>query len=48
MAFDDMVEYYTVWAHQIKTPIAVMRLLLQAKNAIKIVNFRAAFKIDSM
>lgn len=26
--FKDTVEYYTVWAHQIKTPIAAMRLLL--------------------
>ena len=25
----DMVDYYTLWAHQIKTPIAAMRLLLQ-------------------
>ena len=25
----DTVDYYTVWAHQIKTPIAAMRLLLQ-------------------
>lgn len=24
----DMLEYYTLWAHQIKTPIAAMRLLL--------------------
>lgn len=24
----DMEEYYTLWAHQIKTPIAAMRLLL--------------------
>ena len=24
-----MVEYYTLWAHQIKTPIAAMGLLLQ-------------------
>ena len=27
--YRDTVEYYTVWAHQIKTPIAAMRLLLQ-------------------
>lgn len=27
----DMVEYYTLWAHQIKTPIAAMRLLLQTQ-----------------
>lgn len=26
---EDMVEYFTMWAHQIKTPIAGMRLLLQ-------------------
>ena len=26
----DMKEYYTVWAHQIKTPIAAMRLILQS------------------
>ncbi len=26
--FKDTVEYYTMWAHQIKTPIAAMRLLL--------------------
>ena len=25
----DMMDYYTVWAHQIKTPIAAMRLTLQ-------------------
>ena len=27
--FWDMTDYYTLWAHQIKTPIAAMRLLLQ-------------------
>lgn len=27
-----MVEYYTLWAHQIKTPIAAMRLLLQTEE----------------
>lgn len=29
----DMVEYYTVWAHQIKTPIASMRLALQNEDS---------------
>lgn len=28
----DAEEYYTLWAHQIKTPIAAMRLLLQSGN----------------
>lgn len=30
--YADMVEYYTTWAHQIKTPIAAMRLLLQSEE----------------
>ncbi len=29
----DMVDYYTVWAHQIKTPIASMRLTLQNEDS---------------
>lgn len=28
----DMVDYYTLWAHQIKTPIAAMRLILQSET----------------
>jgi signal transduction histidine kinase len=28
----DMVEYFTMWVHQIKTPIAAMNLLLQAED----------------
>ncbi|MEA4832111.1 MAG: sensor histidine kinase [Oscillospiraceae bacterium] len=28
----DMREYYTLWAHQIKTPLAAMRLLTQARE----------------
>lgn len=28
-AYHDMTDYYTLWAHQIKTPIAAMHLLLQ-------------------
>jgi len=30
--YDGMTEYYTLWAHQIKTPIAAMRLLLQEEG----------------
>lgn len=30
--FNNMVDYYTVWAHQIKTPIASMRLTLQNED----------------
>lgn len=28
----DMQEYYAMWVHQVKTPIAALRLLLQNKN----------------
>ena len=31
--YEDMVAYYTIWAHQIKTPIASMRLTLQNEDS---------------
>lgn len=31
--YEDMVDYYTIWAHQIKTPIASMRLRLQNEDS---------------
>ncbi len=31
-SYTDMMEYYTVWVHQIKTPIAAMRLKLQERE----------------
>ncbi len=31
--YTDMVDYYTIWAHQIKTPIASMRLTLQNEDS---------------
>ena len=30
--YRDAIEYYTTWAHQIKTPIASMRLALQGED----------------
>lgn len=33
LRYYDMVDYYTVWAHQIKTPIASMRLNLQNEDS---------------
>lgn len=33
LRYFDMIEYYTVWAHQIKTPIASMRLWLQNEDS---------------
>lgn len=31
-SYNAMVEYYTMWAHQIKTPISAIKLLLQSKE----------------
>ena len=33
LKYSEMVDYYTVWAHQIKTPIASMRLTLQNEDS---------------
>ena len=30
--YREIVDYYTLWAHQIKTPIAAMRLILQSED----------------
>lgn len=34
-SFSNMMDYYTLWAHQIKTPIAAMRLILQSSSQTK-------------
>ncbi|MGI6021201.1 MAG: sensor histidine kinase [Lachnospiraceae bacterium] len=31
--YDDMINYYTLWAHQIKTPISSMRIALQNEDS---------------
>lgn len=33
MKYSDMVDYYTMWEHQIKTPIASMHLILQKEDS---------------
>ena len=33
VAYEEMMNYYTLWAHQIKTPIASMRLQLQNEDS---------------
>ena len=33
LKYQDMIDYYTVWAHQIKTPIAAMKLALQNEDS---------------
>jgi signal transduction histidine kinase len=32
-SYSDMMDYFTIWAHQIKTPIAAMRLILQSEKS---------------
>lgn len=32
-SLSNMIDYYTLWAHQIKTPIAAMRLILQSEES---------------
>lgn len=46
--FSDMEEYYTMWIHQIKTPIAAMKLLLQERSCEFDVSYEQAqlFKIE--
>ncbi|MDR7856813.1 sensor histidine kinase [Tissierella sp.] len=47
IAINEMVDYYTIWAHQIKTPIAAMRLLLQSnKSNLSIDLLEELFKIE--
>lgn len=36
----DLMEYYTLWAHQIKTPIAAMRLLLNSEESDSVLELR--------
>ncbi len=33
--YDGMLQYYTVWVHQIKTPIAAMQLTLQNEDSVQ-------------
>lgn len=32
--YSDIIDYYTIWAHQIKTPIASMKLTLQSEDSL--------------
>jgi hypothetical protein len=38
--YQDLMEYYTLWVHQIKTPIAAMQLLLQEKDTPEYLELR--------
>lgn len=43
----EMIDYYTLWVHQIKTPISAMRLLLQAEDSSQTLELTSElFKIE--
>jgi|LGVE01.1.fsa_nt_gb signal transduction histidine kinase len=42
----EMIDYYTRWVHQIKTPISGMRLLLQEEEMNRIILEQELFKIE--
>jgi hypothetical protein len=45
--YQDMLEYYTLWVHQIKTPISAMDLILQAEEGTPYSELRGElFKIQ--
>lgn len=46
MTVSDITDYYTLWAHQIKTPIAAMRLLIQSGEADNEELAEQLFKIE--
>jgi len=33
LKYNDMIDYYSIWVHQIKTPISSMRLLVQGEDS---------------
>ena len=45
-ASEDMTDYYTMWAHQIKTPIFALRLLLQESTEENKEKLSELFKIE--
>ena len=45
-ASEDMTDYYTMWAHQIKTPIFALRLLLQESHEENKEKLSELFKIE--
>ena len=39
----ETIDYFTLWMHQVKTPIAAMRLMLQEQDTGRSQNFRQNF-----
>jgi hypothetical protein len=46
-SYQDMLEYYTLWVHQIKTPISAIDLILQAEDGLAFSEIKSElFKIQ--
>ena len=43
-----MTDYYTMWAHQIKTPIFALRLLLQENPTVNKEALTELLRLNSM
>ena len=43
---EELLDYYTLWVHQIKTPIAAMRLLMQSEGQSHVLLEMELFKIE--
>lgn len=45
--YEDLLDYYTLWVHQVKTPIAAMQLILQEQDTPEYLELRSElFKIQ--
>ena len=46
LARQDMSDYYSLWAHQIKTPISAMRMLLQSQEEMMSIEYNKMMKAE--
>lgn len=44
--YKDMIDYYTMWAHQIKTPLSALKLMIQAREELDKELILEIFKIE--
>ena len=44
--YEELTDYYTMWVHQIKTPISALRLLLQENREENKAELSELFKIE--
>lgn len=47
MRYEDLLDYYTLWVHQVKTPISAMQLILQEEDTPEYLELRSElFKLQ--